>query len=68
MIGCDRAKMNSVRTELTRNHRSRSARASRHEPWTRPMIEAQGRRIICDVTGAGDFPLSASFVEDIDID
>jgi hypothetical protein len=38
------------------------------DPWTRPMIEAEVRRIIRDVTGAEGFSLRADFAKEIGID
>jgi hypothetical protein len=40
-------------------------KSARGEVWTRPLIEAQVRRIIRDVTGKEDFPLRADFVKDL---
>jgi acyl carrier protein len=36
-------------------------------PWTRPLIEAQVRRIIREVTGKQDFPLRASFTKELGV-
>jgi len=42
--------------------------AAKNEPWTRPQIEAQVRRIIRDVSGKEGFSLRAHFVKEIGLD